>query len=178
MKKIFFFITICISAIILYSCSDQTYADLVKNEDKLIKNYVNTHPGFTKLDDGMYFRLISKGDGETNPNADTIQTGNLAIIRYVAYTLSTPQDSISNWTTVDFPDPPSFVYGGSNYACEAWLAAIARMKYYDSIAEIIAPSRTGFSSYANSYALTYWGVSDDATTVTPRLYKLRLRFSK
>ena len=178
MKKIIFVIIVCISAILYCSCSDQTYANLVKQENQLIQDYVNTHPGFTPLNDGMYFRLLSKGEGETNPNADTIKAGNMAIIRFVAYTLTTPQDSISNWTSTDFQTPPQFVYGSSSLPCQAWLTAIPLMKYQNSIAEIIAPSRTGFSSYANSYALANWGVADDATTVTPRLYKLKLQFEK
>jgi hypothetical protein len=177
MKQIFALLLTVILSANFFSCADQTYAKQLKNEEKLIKQFLkenNKHGEYQSLEDGMYFRLLNAGDTQ----GDSIQAGNLAIIRFKSITLTTPPDTISNWNVIDFPFPPQFVYGTENYACEAWLIAIALMKYQNSEAEIIAPSKTGFNSYNHAYAMANWGVSDDGQTVTPRRYILILTFEK
>ncbi|MDR2854531.1 MAG: DUF4827 domain-containing protein [Prevotellaceae bacterium] len=187
MKQVFTILLTAILAVNLFSCADQTYAKQLKDEENLIKKFLkgktilNKIPApdhqwaeneYLKLDDGMYYREIKKG----NTQGDSIHAGNEAIIRFKSITLTNPPDTMSNWTVIDFPDGAKFVYGTENYACPAWMAAIALMKYQNSEAEILAPSKTSFNSYSYSYALAYWGVSDDGQSVTPRRYHLKLVF--
>jgi hypothetical protein len=189
MKQVFAILLTVVLSAILFSCSDQTYANQLKDEENLIKKFLKDktilkkmpakdsvwqEDEYLKLDDGMYYREIAKGDTQ----GDSLKAGNLVIIRFKSYTLTNPPDTISNWSIVDFIEPPQFVYGAPNYACQAWLTAIALMKYQESEAEIIAPSKTGFNSYEHGIIMQKWGVMDDEQTVTPRRYHLRLTFEK
>ncbi|GHT18942.1 hypothetical protein FACS189429_6100 [Bacteroidia bacterium] len=184
MKQIFtvlFSVALCA---LVYACSDRTYARELKAEEKLIKEYIqreninvlknfpaenNWKPNdYVELEKGMYFHLEKPGIA-----GDSIKAGNLAIVRYKSYTLSQPTDSVDMWNTTGAITPPSFVWGTTS-VCEAWLTALSLMQRQFSEGKIIAPSKTGFNS---STAVSSWGVSDDETSVTPRLYHLQLRFS-
>ena len=169
-----------------FSCTDQTYAKQLKTEEKLINEYlkrenINVLKSFpaenawkpndyVALDNGMYFHLEKAGEA-----GDSIKAGNLAIVRFKSYTLSLPVDSIDMWNTIGTQNPPNFVWGTTDKACEAWLAALALMQRQYSEGKIIAPSKTGFGINA---AYLNWSVYDDESSVTPRLYYLQLRFRK
>lgn len=184
MKQI---ITVLFTAILVtagYSCTDQTYAKQLKNEEKLIKDYLrreninvlHSFPAedawqpndYVELDKGMYFHLEKAG-----APGDSIKAGNLAIVRYKSYTLSLPTDSVVMWSTTDNTNPVTFVWGTTDKACEGWLTALALMQRQYSEGKIIVPSKSGFSTQA---PYLNWSVSDDESSVTPRLYHLQLRF--
>lgn len=186
MKKI---LTVLFSAMlfaVVFSCSEQTYSKQLKVEEKLIKEYIKRNNinvlksfpaenawkpnDYVELDDGMYFHLENAGI-----EGDSIKTGNLAIVRYKSYTLTVPTDSIDMWNTVGMSNPPVFVWGTTDKACVAWQTALELMQRQNSEGKIIAPSKIGFGTNAIYLG---WGVSDDESTVTPRLYYLQLRFQK
>ncbi|MCL2598001.1 MAG: DUF4827 domain-containing protein [Paludibacter sp.] len=186
MKQIITLICTAILLIVGYSCSQQTYAKQLKAEEQLIQDYIrrehinvlHSFPAedawqsndYVALDKGLYYHLEKAGE-----SGDSIQAGNLAIIRYKSYTLSLPTDSVIMWSTTDSANPVTFVWGTSDKACEGWLTALALMKRQYSECKIIVPSKIGFSSQAPYLG---WSVSDDESSVTPRLYHLQLRFQK
>jgi len=188
MRQVFVLFSALFLTFGLPSCADQTYSKQIKEEEKIIKNFlvgkkiIDRVPAigsqwaedeYLRLTDGMYFRMINWGDTA----GATVAASDIVVLRYKSYTLTEPVDSVINWSTNDFYYPVSFEYGVSSYACTAWLTAIALMQFQDSEGEIIAPAKTGFSS-SHSYAITYWGVTDDSQTVTPRRYHLKLNFKK
>ncbi|MDR1652260.1 MAG: DUF4827 domain-containing protein [Prevotellaceae bacterium] len=170
----------------IYSCSDQTYAQQLKAEEKLIAEYIkraninvlnslpdenNWKPNdYVKLDNGVYFHLEKPGLA-----GDSIKSGDIALVRFKSYTLTLPVDSVDMWTTIGSPKPPQFVWGNTGQVCEAWLTALNIMQRQYSEGKIIAPSKTGFNS---QNAISSWSVFDDESSVTPRLYHLRLQISK
>jgi len=186
MKQIIIAIFTASLLMAFYSCSSQTYAKQLKAEENLIQEYLqrehinvlHSFPAedawqpndYVALDKGMYFHLEKAGDP-----GDSIQAGNLAIIRYKSYTLSLPTDSVTMWNTVDSANPITFVWGTTDKACEGWLTALGLMLRQYSEGKIIVPSKVGFSTQAPYLG---WGVSDDETSVTPRLYHLQLRYQK
>jgi hypothetical protein len=186
MKQIITVLLLVLLCAVSFSCSDQTYAKQLKAEEELIKEYlkrenINVLKSFpaenawkpndyVALDNGMYFHLEKVGE-----EGDSIKAGNLAIVRFKSYTLGIPTDSVDMWSTTGTQNPPTFVWGTTDKACEAWLTALALMQRQYSEGKIIAPSKTGFDRNAMYIG---WSVSDDESSVTPRLYHLQLRFQK
>lgn len=188
MKQTLIIILTGIFSLLIYSCADQTYAKLLEAEQDLISEYLvrnnievlGSFPEkgtvwksnqYVKLDDGIYFHLVSQGDVN-----DSVKYGDEVIMRFKSYTLNENPDSVINWSTIEYLSPPQFVYDGSTtYACTAWITAIYYMKYQYSEAKIIAPSKTGFNS---TNVVSDWGLFDDDQSVTPRLYHLSLKFTR
>ena len=178
----------CVTLFTFPSCNNgETYADQLKKEKELINNYIkrshirviSTAPSsdtawdedeYINPSGSMYFNLSKAGTG-----IDSIQTGNVALVRFKSYTLGENPDSILNWSTVHYPNPAEFTFGNTAEACEAWHLAISYMKKMNSEAYVIVPSKMGFTS---STANPYWGVLDDEGSATPRLYHLKLQFVK
>ena len=186
MKHIVIFLLAAILCTISFSCSDQTYAKQLKAEEKLISDYLqrekinvlHSFPAedawgakdYVALENGMYFHLEKPG-----LPGDSIKQGNTALVRYKSYTLGIPTDSVVMLNTLGTYYPAMFIWGGASVQpCTAWLKAISCMQRSESVGKIIAPSKTGF----NSSNASYFGVSDDESGVTPRLYYLILRFQK
>ena len=178
----------CIFLFAFISCNDQeTYAEQLKKEKELISSYVKRNHievipvasssdaawneyQYIKPEGNMYFNLLKAGTG-----TDSIESGDTALIRFKSYTLGENPDSILNWTTIHYANIPEFTYGNTAEACRAWHIAISYMKKAGAEAKIIVPSKMGFTSQT---ANPYWGVMDDESTTTPRVYILKLQFRK
>lgn len=189
MKKIIFAV-LAFAAFVAIGCSQNTYSNLRKQEDKLIANYirrnglviVENEPSsdhvwgpkeFYKVRgyDDLYFRLIERGD---SISVDTLESGDsdttdlkiiandVIIARYKQFGLTENADTLSYWTTLDQAYPYEFHYGNtSECECVAWHVAIRLMKYPDSQCEIIVPSKLGFSA--------------EQSSVTPYVYILKIK---
>lgn len=108
-------------------------------------------------DDGIYFCIDSLGD-----TSRSIQNGDRLNVRYKQSTLEPNALVISYWTTLDSPRPLIITKGSSNNSCSGWDEAFALMRYSGTIAQIIVPSKLGFSAATSA--------------VVPYYYKLKMTF--
>lgn len=165
---------------ILSGCNANSYANDLKSEKALIIEYlkrnnitiISDDPGrgnwrendYLEIADYLYFHLIDAGDTE----GDSVKSGDQINMRYLKYTLDVPADTIRYWTTNDAPTPITFTYGQSAYTgssyCSAWQYAIGYMKFSNSTAKIICPSKLGFD--------------EEQETVTPYGYDLKIQIVK
>jgi hypothetical protein len=162
MKNIF--LSLCVALVIGFAaCKDDnvTYAEELKAEKKLIEDFIRrqeiivvdvkptTFPWpakvYYKTKTGLYFRLEKQGD-ISNP-ADSLVAGDQVVPRFIQYTLNEKADTISNWTTIDFPYPAVFNYRDLTQVCVGWHEAAGLMQYNDSEAKFIVYSKLGFSQY-------------------------------
>ncbi|MFZ4726444.1 MAG: DUF4827 family protein [Paludibacter sp.] len=179
MKRIsyLFFLSIVIT-ILFGSCNDtQTYAELLKSEKALIADYITRNNinvlsefpkdsifaknEFVLTQSGLYFQLVKRG---VSPDSLNLELSNKVIPRYIQYTLSASPDSISNWSTIDFPYPSTFIYGNSSEGCVAFQEAAGYMKRNEAEAQIIVPSKIGFN--------------ENMLTVTPLRYYMKIKIQK
>ncbi|MDR2824564.1 MAG: DUF4827 domain-containing protein [Prevotellaceae bacterium] len=186
MKQVFMVLCVVVLGVVIYSCSDQTYARQLKAEEKLIEEYIRRENinvlknmpdenswkpnDYVKLDNGVYFHLEKAGVMN-----DSIKKGDLALVRFKSYTLGIPASVVDMWSIIGIEQPPQFVWGSAGQICDAWQSALSIMMRQHSEGKVIAPSKTGFNS---SNAVSSWGVSDDESSVTPRLYHLRLQIDR
>jgi hypothetical protein len=173
------FSLIFVLSTLIVSCDDDvTYAEQLRAEKKLIAFYIkrNNIKVVTEFradsvwadtsiyylsPSGMYFRLEEKGNAVDSLK---VSSGDKINPRYHQYTLTTKPDTVSDWSTIDFAYPSSFYYGDLTQACDAWHEAVGYMKYSNSIAKIIVPSKLGFDADVNS--------------VTPYGYYFKIKFQK
>jgi hypothetical protein len=174
------FSLIFVLSTLIVSCDDDvTYAEQLRAEKKLIADYIkrNNIKVISELPDtsvfpwpdntyylspsGMYFRLEEKGNAVDSLE---VSSGDKINPRYHQYTLTESPDTVSDWSTIDFAYPSSFYYGDLTQACDAWHEAVGYMKYSNSIAKIIVPSKLGFDADVNS--------------VTPYGYYFKIKFQK
>lgn len=177
MKRIYYVIALTFIGILSFtSCSDKTtYADELKAEKNLIKDYIKRNnikvlSSFPKDDvwgpndyvltsTGLYYHLESKGD------TVTLQTGNLVIPRYIQHTLGIPADTIKNWSTIDSADPDrNFIYGDASQSCPAFQETVGYMKNNESVAKIIVHSKIGFE--------------ENWTPATPIAYLIKIKIKR
>jgi len=178
MKRISYLISLTLlTSLIISSCSDTTtYAELLKTEKVVIADFIkrNNIKVLKDLPDsnevwgekdywltpsGLYFHLVSAGTDTV-----TIVIANTVVPRYKQYSLTIPSDTISNWSTVDFPYPTTFVYGDQTQSCVAFHEAASLMKHNESEAKLIVPSKIGFE--------------ENMLTVTPLGYDLRIKIQR
>lgn len=163
MKSFFsyFFLTL-VTGLLLASCKDNntTYAEELEAEQDLIADFisrqgikvVNTLPEeypwpekvYYKSPAGLYFRLTEQGDVQSG---DTVETGDMVVVRYLQYTLAQNADTISNLYTTDFSYPEKFSFEDYTQACVGWHEAVTYMKRHNSEASVIVYSRIGFKRY-------------------------------
>jgi len=176
-KNYYLLVLTLLTSVVITSCSNNTtYADELKTEQSLIKNYIKREHinvmskmpitwgpnDYVLTESGLYFHLDSIGDTSV-----TVEAGNTVIPRYIQYTLGEPADTIRKWTTIEFPYPTTFVYGDNsdlNISCTAFQEAVSYMKYNDSRAKIIVHSKIGFK--------------ENWTPATPIAYELKIRIRK
>lgn len=166
------FLTLLIST----SCSNtRTYAQLLDDEQTLISAFVKRNNirvltsfpadkkwgpnDYVKTGSGLYFHLVDSGN-RTVPG-DTLMLKNTVVPRYKKYTLNVVSDTISDWSTIDYPYPDIFVYGDMTQSSKAFQEAVTYMKRNDSEAKIIVPSTIGLNA--------------DMMSVTPYGYDLKIK---
>lgn len=161
----------------LSSCNDTTYAQELKQEQTLIKDYIKRNQirviNYLPADNawgvndyylspsGLYFHLHRAGVGE---EGDTLELSNRVTPRYKQFFLTENSDTINNWSTVDNPYPPSFVYGNANQSSQAFQEAVSYMKKNDAVAIIIVHSKINTQEF--------W------KPATPSAYYLKMKFQK
>jgi len=163
--SIFLFLTFLV-VLISTSCSNvKTFAQQLDDEQATIKAYVNRSGNnfivlnsfptdkkwmkdgrdiYVKTTSGIYFHLVDSGD--MSIKADSLVAKNTVIPRYKQYNLTATSDTTSNWSTIDYPYPPEFVYLDMTQSCKAFQEAVTYMKYNESQAKIIVPFLLGFDS--------------------------------
>lgn len=152
-----------------YSCSnssDVTYAEQLQAEKTLIADFISrnnievvtslpkTYPWpenlYYKSSTGLYFHLVNRGDSIFGTDTISVQSGDLVVTRYMQYTLDAVADTISSWNTVDYPYPTTFTYLNTAQVCLGWHEAVSYMKYMNSEAKIIVPSKLSFSTFSDN----------------------------
>ncbi len=179
MKRISYLLfLVFLTSIIISSCSDRkTYAQQLDDEKNLIAAYIkrndikvlSTFPkdsvwktnDYVLTTSGLYIHMISYGDVSST---DSLEYKDIVVPRYKQYTLDMVPDTLYNWSTIDFPQPPVFVYGDYSQSCIGFQEAVSYMKRNDSEAKLIVPSKLGFSNYL--------------TSVTPLGYELKIKIQK
>ena len=182
MKKIAFFILAVVALANLSSCKQNSYAQQLKDEKKLIADFIEREhinviyeepadgvwgeKDYLDLKsegyDNLYFHLVSVGDTLT----PAIIKGDKVVLRYRRYTLDVNPDTVSYWTTAQTGYPKEFTYMTDfTEACAGWHYAIKHMRYTDSEAKIINPSKLGFSDA-------------EQATVTPYGYDLKIKIKR
>ncbi len=164
LKQIFLILSLIISVgLISIACNDDnvTYAEELKNEKELIADFikrqnikvVTTMPTdfpwednvYFKSKTGVYFRLTNKGDFAT---ADSIVRSDNIVTRFDQYTLGLKSDTVSSYSTINFPYPTEFKYLDLTQACTAWHEAVSYMKYNNAECQLIVPSKLSFSQFS------------------------------
>lgn len=172
MKKILY---LGILLLLVTACKENynIYSDQLKAERELIESYIKRkgikvvteepeiwadnvywkHPDY----DNFYFRLEQLGD-TMQPEIEALDP---VLLRFKRYTLEEYADTLSNWTTLDNPEPVRLEYMVSGEtSCTGWQVALTHMKYTNSHCKIICPSKLGFDEEKNS--------------VTPYAYDLKI----
>ena len=167
MKKINLSALLLSIVFILVGCNNNTYSDDLKEEQKLIENFIQRQGiqvvteehkewkenVYWKLPDydNYYFHLVNPGD---TASAE-LEAKDKVLLRYRQYTLEAYADTISNWTTLDNPNPVELQYMvSSSSSCTGWQIALQYMKHSDAECKIICPSKLGFSDQ-NSSVIPY-----------------------
>ena len=182
MKRIsYLFFLIFLASIFASSCSStKTYAQLLNEEQDLIDGFIkrnnilvvssfptdtpwvkNGKEIYVLTTSGLYYHLVNPGDLSSK---DTLEYKNTVVPRFIQYTLGVPADSISNWTTIDFPYPSDFTYGDLTQSCKAFQEAASYLKRNNSEAKLIVPSKLGFNT--------------EMMSVTPLGYEYKIKFQK
>lgn len=193
MKKIFFVLLAAVGGWVLTGCTQNSYSEQRKQEDKLISNFIErNHINVIKLGkndklpddykwgesdyllvpgyDNMYFHLRQRGDSMIVEGDDTIQLDAISaqetvVVRYKKFPLTENPDTLSYWSTLDQASPLEFKYLNTN-SCEAtgWHLAVQYMKYTNAECQIICPSKLGFT--------------EDQNSVTPYCYIMKIKIKR
>ena len=151
----------------LASCNNNTYSNALKEEQKLIENFIArqgikvvtekpTEWGdkvYWKVPDkdNYYFHLVEVGD-TTKPALEAKDKVNL---RYIQYTLDAYADTTRFWNSDDQPKPTELQYMVyTESTCEGWQIALEHMQYTGAQCKIICPSKLGFTNQ-NSNVIPY-----------------------
>lgn len=177
MKKISIAALLLSIVFIVMGCNNNTYSDDLKEEEKLIENFIQrqgiqvvteepTEWGenvYWKLPDydNYYFHLVNAGDTTTAE----LEAKDKVNLRYRQYTLEAYADTISYWTTQDAPEPVvlQFMVNTSN-TCSGWQIALQHMKYSGAECKIICPSKLGFT--------------EQNSNVTPYGYDMKIQIKR
>ena len=166
MKKISIYILLFMG-FALASCNNNTYSNALKEEQKLIENFIArqgiqvvtekpTEWGdkvYWKVPDkdNYYFHLVEVGD-TTKPALEAKDKVNL---RYIQYTLDAYADTTRFWNSDDQPKPTELQYMVyTESTCEGWQIALEHMQYTGAQCKIICPSKLGFTNQ-NSNVIPY-----------------------
>ena len=176
MRKISIYILLLVGAV-LASCNNNTYSNALKEEQKLIENFIArqgievvtekpTEWGdnvYWKVPDydNYYFHLVEAGD-TTKP---ALEPKDVVLLRYIQYPLDAYADPTRFWNSDDQPKPTELQYMVSTAAsCTGWQIALEHMKYSGAQCKIICPSRLGNT--------------DDNSNVIPRGYDMKIQIKR
>lgn len=180
--------------LILASCNNNTYSNALKEEEKLIENFIKlqgiivvkdqptTMEEWKKMSsdstkvhlvywqvpdkDNFYFHLMEEGD-TTQPALKVKDWVNLQYIQYTldAYADTIPYaDTIRFWNTNDYQGNTPQIQYMVSTECEGWQIALKYMKYSGAQCKIICPSKQGFT--------------EDQTSVTPRGFDMKIKIKR
>lgn len=166
MKKISIYILLFMG-VALASCNNNTYSNALKEEQKLIENFIArqgikvvtekptewSDKVYWKVPDkdNYYFHLVEMGD-TTKPALEAKDKVNL---RYIQYTLDAYADTTRFWNSDDQPKPTELQYMVyTESTCEGWQIALEHMQYTGAQCKIICPSKLGFTNQ-NSNVIPY-----------------------
>ena len=153
-----FCIVAIVAALSLMSCENsRNYSQLLKQEEENIDKWLSdssitiisqfpedsifARNEIYHYEDGIYFQLFEKGEGDTLRNGDQI------IMRYKQIRLDNVSVEEDYWTTMDRPYPNEEIrYGSLRNSCEGWQKAFSLMKRHGSYARCIVPSKLGRNS--------------------------------
>lgn len=176
MRKISIYILLLIGAI-LASCNNNTYSNALKEEQKLIENFIArqgievvtekpTEWGekvYWKVPDydNFYFHLVETGD----TTKAALEAKDVVLLRYIQYTLEAYADTTRFWNSDDQPHPTELQYlVASENSCTGWQIALEHLKYSGAQCKIICPSRLGNT--------------DDNSNVIPRGYDMKIQIKR
>ena len=175
MKKISIYLLLLLGSILI-GCNNNTYSNALKEEEKLIENFIkrqgrqvvteeptewNENVYWKIADyDNFYFHLVEKG----NPN-DSLEAKDWVNLRYIQYTLEAYADTTRFWNTDDYgANTPKVQYMvSSEKSCAGWQIALQHMKYSGAQCKIICPSTLGFT--------------DDNSNVIPYGYDMKIQIT-
>lgn len=177
MKKQFLkFLTLSLLVVLTVSCSSDpdSYENLLADEKESIANYisrnginvVNQLPAdgawgandYYLTPNGVYIHIVDAG--ETDSAA--VYSGQLVFARYYKITLDVVPDTITRlWTATESSDPDNFTYNNTDEAFTGFHDAVKYMKYNNSVAKLIVPSKQG--------------TSEDATNVKAYAYDFKIK---
>ena len=135
----------------VYTYSNGVFSNNLKKDT--VCNFVTDEKWYYLLgEDSIYFCINTVGN-TTQP----VKLYDRVQIRYIETTLDNTRTE-SYWTTLDLPYPIEVIFGdippaGSELTsanCAGWQAAIRMMKYSETEAEIIVPSKLGLYRNYNS----------------------------
>ncbi len=177
LSNLFYFLILL--SVISSSCTNtKTYSQLLDDEQLLLSAYIKNNNinvltsfpannkwkqnDYVKTETGMYFHLVDSG---SPTDTTTLQFKNIVYPRFKQYSLSVLSDTIiSNWTSIDYAYPASFIYGDYTQSCKAFHDAASYLKHNEAVAKIIVPSTIGFKT--------------DMMSVTPYGYTIKIKFQK
>ena len=176
MRKISIYILLLIGAI-LASCNNNTYSNALKEEQKLIENFIArqgievvtekpTEWGekvYWKVPDydNFYFHLVETGD----TTKAALEAKDVVLLLYIQYTLEAYADTMRFWNSDDQPNPTELQYlVASENSCTGWQIALEHLKYSGAQCKIICPSRLGNT--------------DDNSNVIPRGYDMKIQIKR
>ena len=174
MKNVSKIVLFAAMALALAACeSANNYSKQLESEQKKINAWLSRN-GYSVLTDcpqdsafviGQWYRLESDGiyfclDSLGNDTI-RIKNGDELAVRYTESTLDAGALPIEYWTVLDSQSPVYITKGSSTNNCTGWDDAFDLMRFSESVAQVIVPSKLGF---------------DVATSnVTPYYYKLKIR---
>lgn len=165
MKKTSIYI-LSLLGLILASCNNNTYSNALKEEEKLIENFIKRQGIIVVKDqpstmeewgdkvywqvpdkDNFYFHLVAEGD-TTQP---ALKVKDWVNLQYIQYTLDAYADTIRFWNTEDYGETTPLIQYTPNMlptdnSCEGWQMAMEYMKYSGAQCKIICPSKLGFTN--------------------------------
>ena len=176
MRKISIYIVLLIG-VALASCNNNTYSNALKEEEKLIENFIArqgievvtekpTEWGekvYWKVPDydNFYFHLVETGD----TTKAALEAKDIVLLRYIQYSLDAYADTMRFWNSDDQPHPTEVQYlVSSENACTGWQIALEHLQYTGAQCKIICPSR--------------YGNTDDNSNVIPRGYDMKIQIKR
>ena len=129
--------------ITLHRFANGSFSDGVKKED-VCRSVTAPNCYYSLGEDSIYIRI-----NEVDTLKPSVKMFDRVAVRYIETSLL-DGTCTEYWTTLDLPYPFEVFFGdipaegrATNSNCAGWQSAIAMMKYSETVAEIIVPSKLG-----------------------------------